>query len=1166
LQTTLLGLAIAIILALVAALVGPVLVDWDSHRSMFEAEASRIIGVNVRVAGAIDARLLPSPQLLLHDIEIGGGAETIRARSLGVELALGPLMRGEWRAAEMHLAGPRVSLGLDKSGQVRAPNMAVAFKPDELSVDRLSIEDGTLTLADVASGTNLTLSRVSFIGEARSLVGPVKGEGSVTIDGKLYPYRLTVGRLSEERTLKLHVNVDPVDRPLSVDIDGALALAGGEPRFDGTLSMSRPVGIGSRSTAQSGQSLSQSWRMSGKIKASGQSALIENIEFLYGSEDQGAKLTGVADFKFGAHPHLDGVLSGRQIDLDRAATNADGVRQPPAAAIRGLAESAASAFRPRLPVQIGVGIDQLTLGGNSVQNLRGDITSNADGWTLDGLEFRAPGLTQVRLSGRLAVGSDGVTFTGPAKLDTSDPKAFVAWLEGRSETGQNALRPLSLRGEVTLAKDTIAVDSLKAEFDRKPIAGRFAYRFASGSRPAGLDVEFKAPQFDIDGALKFGRALLAGSALEQPREISVDVDIGRATFDEIEMRDARARFRVDARGLQLDRLSVNDLAGGKLAASGRVETGGHPPRGSFSLDFETKQTAAIVAKLEKFAPNNVGQAGSLLGRIGHAKLHATLDIAADGKTSGTIGRFAATGDLDDLRFDTHARIRGDWGKHSVADVAIDGTVDAQDGTSLVKLMSLDRFVAPGKGPAQLKGQIEGPIGGDMTFDVRLSATGLSAQARGSGQISENRGAKIAATLRVMDADLRPLRPPGTTSAVPLPLTLTSRVAIADGALKFDDIDAKLAGSSVRGHLAADNASPQKIDGVLEADRADLPALIACAIGLPSQTAGANAAWSWPSDPFSAGALGKFIGTVALKVGRADLLPGVTAREFSTTLRFGPDDIAVRDATGNIAGGQFSGQLTLRRKDDGLAAHAKVSLTGADASAMMTSRPRPVVTGSLGLTVEVEGAGLSPVALIGSLEGSGKIVLTDGRVAGLDPQIFDTVNRAVDEGLAIEPGRIADLVSKSLERGELSLKRAESALHVSVGQFRLTNAVIDSKDARLAVAGTLDLTDGSVDARLEVIGLNEAAGARPNIVVSLKGPLATPTRSIDVSALTGWLTLRAIENQTKTLRAIESAPSQLRGKAAPPNKQAPALPAPIDIRPAPAPRSARQPASSVGSQN
>ena len=58
-QTTLLGIAIAIILALVAALVGPLLLDWGSHRSLFEAEASRLIGVNVRVTGSIDARLLP---------------------------------------------------------------------------------------------------------------------------------------------------------------------------------------------------------------------------------------------------------------------------------------------------------------------------------------------------------------------------------------------------------------------------------------------------------------------------------------------------------------------------------------------------------------------------------------------------------------------------------------------------------------------------------------------------------------------------------------------------------------------------------------------------------------------------------------------------------------------------------------------------------------------------------------------------------------------------------------------------------------------------------------------------------------------------------------------------------------------------------------------------
>ena len=106
-QTTLLGLAVAIILALVTALVGPLFIDWGRWRTTFEAEATRLVGMPVRVSGRIDARLLPTPSLLLNGIEIGapGEAPKLRARSLGVEFGLGPLLKGQWRAAELHL-GP----------------------------------------------------------------------------------------------------------------------------------------------------------------------------------------------------------------------------------------------------------------------------------------------------------------------------------------------------------------------------------------------------------------------------------------------------------------------------------------------------------------------------------------------------------------------------------------------------------------------------------------------------------------------------------------------------------------------------------------------------------------------------------------------------------------------------------------------------------------------------------------------------------------------------------------------------------------------------------------------------------------------------------------------------------------------------------------------------
>ena len=102
-QTTLLGLAIAFIIALVAALIGPYFIDWNQFRPQFEAEATRVIGAPVRVGGKLDARLLPAPSLRLRSVVVGGANDLgkVRADKLDVEFSLGSLMRGEWRATEL---------------------------------------------------------------------------------------------------------------------------------------------------------------------------------------------------------------------------------------------------------------------------------------------------------------------------------------------------------------------------------------------------------------------------------------------------------------------------------------------------------------------------------------------------------------------------------------------------------------------------------------------------------------------------------------------------------------------------------------------------------------------------------------------------------------------------------------------------------------------------------------------------------------------------------------------------------------------------------------------------------------------------------------------------------------------------------------------------------
>src|SRR5579864_9667417 len=119
-QTTLLGLAIALIIALVAALVGPYFVDWNQFRPQFEAEASQVVGAPVRVAGALEARLLPSPSLRLRSVVVGGANDLgkVRADKLDVEFSLGSLMRGEWRAVELTIGGMALDLGLDSNGRI----------------------------------------------------------------------------------------------------------------------------------------------------------------------------------------------------------------------------------------------------------------------------------------------------------------------------------------------------------------------------------------------------------------------------------------------------------------------------------------------------------------------------------------------------------------------------------------------------------------------------------------------------------------------------------------------------------------------------------------------------------------------------------------------------------------------------------------------------------------------------------------------------------------------------------------------------------------------------------------------------------------------------------------------------------------------------------------
>ena len=94
-----------------------------------------------------------------------------------------------------------------------------------------------------------------------------------------------------------------------------------------------------------------------------------------------------------------------------------------------------------MPAQVGVGIDAVTIGGTTVQSVHGDVRFDETGWSLDRFTFRAPGFTQVSLSGRLKETPQGVAFswTGHGR---SEPMSTCCWHGSRAAAIRRPAKPI----------------------------------------------------------------------------------------------------------------------------------------------------------------------------------------------------------------------------------------------------------------------------------------------------------------------------------------------------------------------------------------------------------------------------------------------------------------------------------------------------------------------------------------------------------------------------------------------------------------------------------------------------------------------------------------------------------------------------------------------------
>lgn len=1108
-QTTLLGLAIAFIIALLAALIGPYYVDWNQFRPQFEAEAGKIIGVPVRVAGELDARLLPAPKLRLRSVTFGGNNDLgrLRADKLDVEFSLSSLMRGEWRATELSVGGMAVDLGLDARGRVDLPSTASGtFNLASLAIERLNLT-GRIALHDAASRSTLELNDIAFSGDVRSLAGSVRGDGRFTAAGVRYPFRVSSGPSADGNATRLHLNIDPGERAILADLEGVLAFDNRLPKFDGALTLAVPA------AKKPGEAGPTPWKLTTKLKADPAGAKFDQIDASFGTEETALKAGGVGDLKFGVSPLLRAVLSARQVDADKLAGKGDA---EPLRILPALRAGLAAIPQAPIPAQIEFNSDQIMLGGRPLQNISAELQTDGRSWTFQRLELRAPGMTQLSLNGA-APGAD--SFSGRLSVESSDPDTLVAWLQGRSEVNRRSTRPLRLAGDVTIAANHLAIDRLKADIEGGAVEGRIGFVQTGASKGSRIDAELRADRLDLDAAASFVRAL-AGPQGEWPEEAKLSLDIGRAISAGQELRPFAAKLAYGPASLSLEQLRFGQASGVTTEASGSFDR--TKATGKLALKSSANSLRDLTALIEPFAPAVRARFDAIPSSSGATRLKLDLSLDKNAEHADRSNARAVL-DLDAPQLKASVTLAGQTPVAAVngidierlrnSDFTLDSKVSTPQAGALLALLGLDRVVAAGEGASRFEGKLTGAWRRPLQLSAKLSGGGLDADAQGSVELSEPKSSELKASvnLRVRNANLAPLLGTSPTDKSAQNVSLSSRVGLTGNRLTFDDLDGNASGSHLRGHLAVTLDPEKSVDGEVGLDTLDLAPALAIAIGATGHDTG---------EPLSAGLITGWRGRIAFQALRGMLPGNIELRPFGGTIRSDGQSLALDALKGGVGGGAMSASFDARDGAGGLALNARIELGNVDA-ATLRYRNLALPKGRVSVQMALTSQGRSVAALTGALAGNGTVTLDSAEISGLNPRAFEIAIRASDGGQVSDDNRLRQLVEPALAAAPIAVASAQIPFTIRDGRLRVGATPLEAKNARAIVSGGYDIPADQADIRASLTPIMTGlSGAPPEIQLFAAGPPDKLSRTIDLAPLSSWLAVRTIDRETRRLDAIE----------------------------------------------
>ncbi|MBS0242752.1 MAG: AsmA family protein, partial [Proteobacteria bacterium] len=922
------GLLVGLLALLFAA---PALVDWNRYRGVFEEEATRFLGREVRVGGRVNLRLLPVPYVQFENVRVADktanvGRPLFMAEDFTVWLSVGALLSGRIEASELELRRPQVTLVLDGAGSgnwstLTASKLGEGVLPARVTLDQVKISDGSLVILGPDGRARANYEHINGELSAQEIEGPYRLSAAFASGGAPRELRLSTAKPAADGSVRFKGTVRDPAGGVSISLDGAARDIPRKLAIGGELTARLPLPRAHLTSGeQKGDAAGSGIDLRADLKGDtgGFSLADLNLSFEQGGPPQLA--TGTARVTWADDTDVSVTLKSRWLDLDRIGGAGQGGTPLELAEemVAGISRSLATEGR----TDASIAIEQATLGGDVVSGLDARLAYVGGKLEIRSLAAALPGGARLTAAGTFTDREQSRRYSGKLGIRGASLARFVGWIaKGRQVPMPARDGPFAASGEVMIASREVVGRGLSIEIGRNALMGEASWRQGS---PQAVTLNFEGSEIDLtpligqtDDPIVAFKGLLLGLAGDG-KDAATDADIklrvhrltaGRATF-----RDAAAELKLAGGNLSVPQMRVASSEGYSLDVRGDIaDLARSGAKGALSglMTASSPAGAAALMRLLAVPPDlvptpddiGVGLPLRLAGRIAFgARGNSTVDIAADGTLAAS--RVAGT-----MRV---GPVSGSW-QEAATDLAL--SIDGRDVERITGRL-MGRAGAQSGGKDQGVGRISiraiGVPRRGLHSLVALEAQGQRLEYNGSIGVDGGSAVALDGDVDVDWTDLgRGLTLAGLDVRGQLRGPARGRLHVTrkDGKLALTGSSFSLAGADASGAITVEAERGRlKVGGDVklgDAGLAGLLALLSAPAGTSSQVTPTGSSWS--EAPLDLGLASSFAGSrITLAIARLAVLPEVRISDARVELSAREQGIEAKLVEGKALDGTATG--------------------------------------------------------------------------------------------------------------------------------------------------------------------------------------------------------------------------------------------------------------------